>query len=272
MAKSIGVGKVNPGKGRIVTIINHRASKPGGNCLRGERRSRQIGPDRLIPALSLVSVLFAGCSFPPTQIETQHASYIAHSEPHELCQSPDDRILSSIVRVATGDGADASGVVVAGNRVLTAAHVVDDTNLALVHVDNGYRKAEVIALDPSLDLALLAVDTGKLQPLRLTSLDLYDYERVWAVGFPLALDQVTTRGFFRSESDGRLFTSAPIDAGASGGGLMRCREGVFELAGVIRGYGGYWSGGELIPLHNLSIHTPAEQIQRFVLRTDGTIL
>ncbi|MBT8135592.1 MAG: serine protease [Gammaproteobacteria bacterium] len=239
--------------------------------MRDKRRTSPVGSSRLLPALFLAAIT-TGCSFPTTQIETRHASYIANSNAHAMCETPDDGILSSVVRVATDDGADASGVIVAADRVLTAAHVVIDADLSLVRVHGEYRKARLLAVDPGNDLALLAVDTGSLRPVRLTHDDLFDYEQVWAVGYPLALDQVTTQGYFRNEVEGRLFTSAPIEAGASGGGLVRCRDGQFELAGIIRGYGGYWSEGELIPLHNLSIHTPATRIQNFVMRTDGTVL
>lgn len=268
---SMAVCEMNSGNDSVVTNVNGKGLDPRGQLLRTERRAKHVGKSRILPGLFLAAIT-TGCSFPVTQIETQHASYVTRQAAPQLCESPDDNILSSVVRVATSDGADASGVIVADNRVLTAAHVVIDTDLALVRVHNEYRKADVLALDQGNDLALLSVDTGSLQPVQLARYDLFDYEQVWAVGYPLALDQVTTEGYFRNEVEGRLFTSAPIEAGASGGGLVRCRDGVFELAGIIRGYGGYWSDGQLIPLHNLSIHTPADQIQHFVLRTDGTVL
>ncbi|MDH3646116.1 MAG: serine protease [Gammaproteobacteria bacterium] len=226
---------------------------------------------RFVPIVSL-SLLFGCTSFQPIAIETQHASYVLHYEEPTSCQTPNSIVLSSVVRVATGDGGDASGVVVSDGRVLTAAHVVVDAGMTLVRVNEEYRKASVMAIDQSSDLALLAVDTGYLTPVQLSHDDLNSYEEVWAIGFPLALDQVTTHGFFRNESQGRIFTSAPINAGASGGGLIRCLNGSFELAGLIRGYGAYRVGNELIPMRDLSIHTPAEQILSFVLAHDGTRL
>lgn len=264
---------------RVVNFLGNRAvqfrdnnrNKPGGVGL-NVLKTRSVRLTQVLPfALSLFVV--SGCtSFAPTTIETQPAAYIIHYDAPKICTSPNHHVLSSVLRVATGDGGDASGVVVAENRVLTAAHVVVDAGIALVQVDEEYQRATVLAVDQGSDLALLSVNTGQLQPMQLSHKDLNSYEDVWAIGYPLALNQVTTHGFFQNEAQGRLYTSAPINAGASGGGLIRCRNGEFELAGLIRGYGAYRVGDELIPLHDLSIHTPADQIQSFVLAHDGIAL
>lgn len=240
----------------------------------GERQ--QIGcalRSKLLPVLSLAAFLIYGCAPTPVSGETKHGSYIVYDDPPpKLCNSPAGHVLASVVRVATDDGADASGVVVARDRVLTAAHVVVDAGITLVGVDDEYREASVLAIDQISDLALLSVATGPLKPVPLSHNGLGDDEEVWAIGFPFALHQVTTHGLFRNEAQGRLFASAPINAGASGGGLMRCKDGAFELAGLIRGYGAHRVGDELIRLSDLSIHTPADQIQSFVFRHDGVTL
>ena len=236
---------------------------------RNNKSSRQLRT----ALAAIASFLLAGCGSLPSSLVSLPAAYTVYTDSNPaVCNSPDTDITRSVVRVATSDGGDASGVVVARDRVLTAAHVVYESGAALVRIDDTYRRADVLAMDRAADLALLAVQTGNLQPVQLAHKTLYDYEQVWAIGYPLALDQVTTHGFFRNRSQGRLFTSAPIQAGASGGGLIRCENGNFELAGLIRGYGAYRVGDELIPLHDLSIHTPAEQIQQFVFRTEGTLL
>ncbi|MBT8144727.1 MAG: serine protease [Gammaproteobacteria bacterium] len=228
---------------------------------------------RMVATLAVATLLCACSGTPLVETSASYRSYTLYTDTNpQVCNNPDDIVLRSIVRVATGDGGDASGVVVADGKVLTAAHVVAGSNLALVRIDGAYRHAELLGTDATSDLALLAVDTGSLQPLPLAQKTLYSFEQVWAIGYPLALEQVTTHGFFRNNAQGRLFASAPIQAGASGGGLMRCENGKFELAGLIRGYGAYRIGNELVPLNDLSIHTPAEQIQRFVLQTDGIAL
>lgn len=246
----------------VVSGINQVIS--GGSMTGARNRSALL-------ALAITNLLLcAGCASinsSPVHVSAAYTVYL-DSEPR-VCNSPDELVLRSVVRVATGDGGDASGVVVAQGKVLTAAHVVSGSDLAMVSVDGNYRRAELLGTDTIADLALLSVDTGSLRPLPLARKTLYSFEQVWAIGYPLALEQVTTHGFFRNFAHGRLFASAPIQAGASGGGLMRCENGHFELAGLIRGYGAYRVGDELVPLPDLSIHTPAEQIQRFVLQAGG---
>lgn len=216
---------------------------------------------RLSPAIALTALLLgAGCATTPASRGDEARSPL---QP-EMCIDPDETLLASVVRVATGDGGDASGVVIGPDRVLTAAHVVTGAPRTLVMVDGGYREAAVLAMDEDADLALLGVGTGALRPLRLARSDLSAYEPVWAIGYPLALEQTTTRGRFNSITNGRLYASAPIQAGSSGGGLLRCRQGRFELAGIIRGYGARWLGGRLVSLPDLSIATPAEHIEHFV--------
>lgn len=181
------------------------------------------------------------------------------------CDQPDVETLAAVIRVATDAGADGSGVVVSHNLVLTAAHVLEDSLYPMVYINQTYRHAALLATDPNADLALLSVDTGELSPMRLSESLLDDAEPVWAVGFPLALGQATTRGEFQSNNNGRLFTSAPIKAGNSGGGLMRCWDGHYELAGMVRGYGAYWKGDQLISLEDeLSISVPARRIREFI--------
>lgn len=258
----------------IVTEINSRAlASNEETCLthQASQRKRKIRlPLAALTALALTAL--AGCGSLPPVADSQPTYIVYDDADPRLCNNPDDNILRSVVRVATDDGGDASGVVVATDRVLTAAHVVINSRLTHVNVNGIYREARLLAIDPSDDLALLSVETSALRPVRLSQKRLYDYEQVWAIGYPLALEQVTTHGYFRNRSEGRLFTSARIEAGASGGGLVRCENGHFELAGLIRGYGAYRIGDELIPLHDLSIHTPAEKIQRFVYQTDGMSL
>ncbi len=191
----------------------------------------------------------------------------------ESCDQPDGDSLAAVIRVATDAGADGSGVVVSHNLVLTAAHVLEDARYPMVYIDQTYRHANLLATDPTADLALLAVDTGELPPLPLSESHLDEAEPVWAVGFPLALGQATTRGQFQSNNNGRLFTSAPIKAGNSGGGLMRCWDGEYELAGMVRGYGAYWKGDQLISLEDeLSISVPAHRIREFIHSVDMSTL
>ncbi|MFK8018033.1 MAG: serine protease [Gammaproteobacteria bacterium] len=199
-----------------------------------------------------------------TALPTVRAAFHFESQPQQ-CDRPNNTTLSSVVRVATTDGSDASGVVIAYDRVLTAAHVVDDNPNALVYINGSYRPARVMARDLANDLALLSVNTQQLEPIRISSNHLFSAEPVWTVGFPLAMEQTANYGRYQQHVNGAIHSSASTNAGASGGGLLRCASGAFELAGMIRGYGAYWDAGELRRIEDLSISVPADTISNFAV-------
>lgn len=152
------------------------------------------------------------------------------------CHLPGPETLASIVRIATADGSNGSGIVIGENLVLTAAHVVDDGSTALVTVEDERHEAAVLSLEDEIDLALLAVRTGALRPVPISDEILLEREPVWAIGFPLALAQATTSGVFGDVKSGRLWTTARIDSGTSGGALLHCVGGTHRLAGLVRGF------------------------------------
>ncbi|MBX2823633.1 MAG: serine protease [Gammaproteobacteria bacterium] len=180
------------------------------------------------------------------------------------CGWPDSDSLRAVLPVAAEDGSYASGVVFAQNRVLTAAHAIAPDTRVFVGVHNVYRKALVLMVDPVTDLAVLSVDTGSIQPLRIASADPRISEQVWAVGFPRAQAKTTSVGVFQKKMSGALHTSAPIDSGQSGGGLLSCEGGSYRLAGMLRGYGAYFKGGQYVKLENHSVSVAAATIQNFV--------
>lgn len=244
---------------------SHNDAAHYAHCSSGSRSHRRRFALLLIALTALTGACTTGA---PSQYASDNLHKIMeHSAPlpAQQCTHPDADVLDSIVRVASVDGADASGVVIASDRVLTAAHVVENHYRALVYIAGVYRDALVIATDPSTDLALLAVDTGHLQPIRVSHNTLLIEEPVWTVGFPLALDQKTSSGVYQNHVNGAIYASASTNAGASGGGLLRCGKGDYELAGMIRGYGAYWREGELQRIEDLSISVPAEIIASFAL-------
>lgn len=159
---------------------------------------------------------------------------------------PSAETLQSIVRVDSGGGVKASGVIVDIDRVLTVAHIIDSPGTIEIGIRNALRPADVLAVDPAADLALLSVNTGTIRPVPMSFKNLSKTEQVWAVGYPLARRQQTTHGFFQGTERGRLYTTATIDSGSSGGGLFRCRDGTFELAGIVRGYLAYRRGSQYV--------------------------
>jgi len=180
------------------------------------------------------------------------------------CVWPDDHTQAAILSVATNDGSYASGVVIAPNRVLTAAHAVSGADQTFVRVNRYFRDASLITMDLEKDLAVMHVDTGDVQPIRLSSRKPIKDEPVWAVGYPHARFKTTSVGTFQDIHEGVLHTSASIDAGESGGGLLACDKGDFVLAGMLRGYGAYHQDGKYIKIENHSVSVTAQDIERFV--------
>ena len=172
----------------------------------------------------------------------------------------------AVVRIKTESGGHASGVVLGRGRVVTVAHVLDRDSLPTVEIAGRQLQARVLSTDKEDDLALLAVDTGDTPPVALSASPLQKFEPVWAVGFPLALEQYTTWGHFQAVHRGRLYTSAPITSGNSGGGLLRCSRGRFELAGVVQSFHGFKRGQDFISAGHLSVAIPSADIERFLVR------
>jgi len=186
------------------------------------------------------------------------------TESHEgRCRWPDAGSLNAIVAVAGEDGSYASGVVINPNRVLTAAHALSPSHQVFVNIGNRYRRAKIVMIDRNDDLAMLSVDTSGVTPLHVASADPLADEAVWAVGFPRASDKETTPGRLTRNNAGSLHTSAGIDLGQSGGGLLFCKNGSYQLGGMLRGYGAYVQGDRFVKLRNHSVSVGASTIQRF---------
>ncbi len=185
----------------------------------------------------------------------------------QQCQLPDENVRSSVVRIAAPDGSTASGVIIAKNRVLTVAHAVEDASSVMVEVDGKFQVATVLGTDADNDLALLSVATNELAPMPVSSTMLRESEAVWAIGYPLALEQKMSLGLYQNMFNGRLYTSAHINSGSSGGGLLRCQAGSFELAGVVHGYVAQRAGSDYVNIGD-STSVPARKIQDFIALVD----
>lgn len=177
------------------------------------------------------------------------------------CAVPALDVLESVVRVH-GYQVEGSGVVIAKNRVVTAAHVIKDVGLLNVSVGGIQRYAELISLSPERDLALLKVNTMEQRPIPLNYLPLEPFDTVWAVGYPLGGDQLASRGVYEGALNGYgdLQTTASVNHGQSGGGLIACIDGQHVLAGVISAFGAINMGDHYIRLDDYSISVPIEDV------------
>lgn len=180
------------------------------------------------------------------------------------CNVPTDRILESVVRVTGDDGGKASGVVIAQDVVLTAAHVINGSKSVFVSSDGILKVAKIQSVDVANDLAVLQVSTNDLAPVPLSMNELRNNQPVWAIGYPLGGDMVLSLGHFQDNIDGKLHTSAPIDSGHSGGGLISCEANKHVLAGMLRAYAAYQRGDEYVRIKNFSISVSSRVIEDFI--------
>jgi len=182
----------------------------------------------------------------------------------QTCKQPDAGTLRAILPVATDHGSHASGVVFAEGLVLTAAHAVKGAGNFFVRVSDSYQRATLMMVDHDNDLAVLSVNTDSIQPITLGQSEPLVEEPVWAVGYPRAQAMMTSTGVLQRNREGDLHTSASIDSGQSGGGLLACENGRWELMGMLRGYGAYLSGDRYVKLENHSVSVGASTIHRFL--------
>lgn len=182
------------------------------------------------------------------------------------CERPDLATISAILPVRTDHGSFASGIVVERNRVLTAAHAIQGGGHFFVRIGGTYRSADLVMVDHVEDLAVLSVNTLNLVPLRINQNSLPLSEPVWAVGYPLDKAKTASPGTFQRFVGNVLHTSATIDPGQSGGGLLSCSQGRWSLAGMLRGYGAYWQGDQYVKLQNHSVSVAGTTISNFLQR------
>jgi len=182
------------------------------------------------------------------------------------CGWPEREALESVVRVMSVDGSHASGVVVDDGLVLTAAPALDEKYQAYVLIQGQRNPAHIVLMDRAKDLAILQVSTGQIRPIEISDQNLNASAKVWAVGFPRAESKTTSSGSFKvkAAADGALHTTAPIDSGQSGGGLISCEEGRHVLAGMLRGFAAYVSGDSYVKIKNHSVSVASADIRSFI--------
>ena len=164
-----------------------------------------------------------------------------------------------------------SGFVVGpGGLIVTNFHVVRDASDILVTLPSGdSRRADVIALDPTRDLALLRVDGSGLRPLKLGDSDTIELgELVFAVGSPLGLPGPTvTMGIVsavgRTLVSGKVVledliqTDAAINPGNSGGPVVNADGEVIGVATAIVPYA-----------QGIGFAIPINTVKRFIEMTE----
>jgi putative serine protease PepD len=173
---------------------------------------------------------------------------------------------------ATGSGF----VVSADGLVVTNHHVVEGATQVSVAIgaDGQRRAAQLVADDPSHDLALLQVDTGGT---KLRTLPLGDSSKVgvgdpvYAIGSPFGLDSTLTSGIVSALNrdlqapngatiTGAIQTDAAINPGNSGGPLLDDRGDVIGINSQIATGSQGGQGGNV----GIGFAVPSDTVRQFL--------
>lgn len=164
-----------------------------------------------------------------------------------------------------------SGTMVGKELVLTAFHCTGDgTNKELVIKVSG-KSALVLRVDQQNDLSLLSVPGLEGPVALMAARSPAQDEKVIAVGWPLGKLLTVTEGrvmaLVEEGGEYRLWTTAPIVFGNSGGGLFEFSLGEWKLVGVTVSVPGVSLGYAGIPVFTNSLVIPVETIRHFLHRS-----
>ncbi|UVO54054.1 S1C family serine protease [Sphingomonas sp. SUN039] len=162
-----------------------------------------------------------------------------------------DAAARSVVRVVVTDDANegdlgmGSGVAVSPTRIVTNAHVVERAvesgGFVGVVPSEGRKRYEgkVVAYAPDLDLAVIAITSGRIEPATLYGGPVADGAAVAALGYPYGVDRAMASGL-----DELIRPQAPVKSlGHVGGRRTNARyDTVLHDANIGRGN----SGGPLV--------------------------
>lgn len=149
-------------------------------------------------------------------------------------------------------------------RILTNYHVVSGgaPEIIVTLADKTRYKAQILARDPSNDLALIRINPkGKVPFLRLGDSDTLQVgQKVLAIGNPFGLEGTLTTGVISSlgraltaengaRLEGMIQTDAAINPGNSGGPLLDSQGNVIGINTAIYGPGGNIGIGFAMPIN-----------------------
>ncbi|WP_324780942.1 tetratricopeptide repeat protein [Thiobacillus sedimenti] len=180
-----------------------------------------------------------------------------------------EQVRTAVVTIETRDEHhqpenQGSGVVVGSEQVATNCHVVDEGRAIEVTWQGKKLAANLQRSDLSRDLCVLSVPGLSAKPVTLRKrADLKVGESVYAVGNPLGLELTVSSGLVsalpQAEHDSRLYTSAPLSPGSSGGGLFDGQGRLVGLTASIFSYG-----------QNFNIALPTDWLEELEKRGQAT--
>ena len=154
------------------------------------------------------------------------------------------RALPSVVGVYGSRGTQndnvGSGVIVDDGHILTNYHLVANMRAVKVDINGETRIADVVGVDPEIDIALLRVEApaGSMVPIVFAESDIQQGDVVFAIGNPYGLLRSASMGIVSAVGRNQLGinrreyfiqTDAAINPGNSGGALTNAHG---ELVGI----------------------------------------
>lgn len=163
----------------------------------------------------------------------------SYAQAQNNCHIPEKNDLQAIVQIMVEDKGFSSGVVIAKDRILTVAHALSGNSDIFMAVNGVLTPATPLVVSEFYDLAMLKVKTGSIEPIAIGSKSIGLNEQVWAIGYPLGQQIRTSMGVVTNKKNSSIYSSAHINSGTSGGGLLRCKNdgtNEYELAGIVKAF------------------------------------
>ena len=180
-----------------------------------------------------------------------------------------ESVTPSVVLIRVPNGLGSGFVVSADGRIVTNIHVIRDAKEATIVAADGreFKDVEVLAGDPTQDLAVLRIGAHGLKPLPLgDSATAKPGDHVVAIGHPLGLGNTVSDGLVsavRQVTPERslLQISAPISPGSSGGPVFNDSGEVIGVSTLVV------TGGQ-----NLNFAVPINAVKPLLASAKGVPL
>jgi serine protease Do len=220
---------------------------------------------RKIVAGLLAAMLFANVlAFLPQFFSLAAIRFIAVSA--QLSQSEEVKAYKqSVVVIRAGKNKGTGFVIEDDGLIVTNRHVINDTAAPAVHFQNGERYiARVVAIDDTVDLALLDIEAEGLPVLSLAKDSGKEGDPIYVIGNPLVFNGIANEGEswglipVREEAPPMLALQAPIYKGNSGSPVIR-KDG--QVIGVVYATSSMERDGER---HRIGLAVPIEWVRKRV--------
>jgi len=228
---------------------------------------RSPGFRKFVAGLLAVMLCAQVLAFLPQVFSLPAIRFLAVSA--RLSQSETIQEYKQSVVVVRSDGSKGTGFVVTSDGlVVTNRHVVDGVGKPTVHLQNGSMyTADVVAVDPVVDLALLDIEAEELPTLSLAdSYDGADGLPITIIGNPLVFNGIAnegeTWGLLADRDPPMLALQAPVYRGNSGSPVIAANG---EVIGVVYATSTTERDGEK---HRIGLAVPIEHVHRLRAETE----